>query len=271
MYKFDLKTRPLIVITLAAAIIAFALSFKLNSGSGQTYAQLGFAQKSLGLKSEAAKSLNQALALGFENAKVHSELGVLEFELENFTQAEHSFRNAVALEDSGWNNYWLAKSLQRLGRIAEAITYGEKSVQIDPSSSVFLASLALIHNDAQEHQKALDELEKSILLDPNNCAPYNRKALIFSQLGETAQAMREIERAVELIGRRSGSSRDGCLALTTYTKGGVYEFANDTTLAIAEYKKVLEIPATGETAEGISDLRRRAEQKLKDLEELTQK
>lgn len=238
----------------------------LTPDSARAHRWHGIILERQGSDSQAIQELNKALSLGLDDPEIRIVLGSALFKTGYYLKSQENFSRATEMDPtSGWAYYWLAKSLQKLNRISEAIKYGVKSTELEPDNGVFKASLILIYKDAGEYEKALLAADESISLDPSNCAPYNRKATVLAVLGNFDQAFSAISQAFDLASSRKGDRKNGCLALTHLTRAGIYEIKQEIPLAVSDYKTVLSIPASGEVYQGVTEMHRNAQTRLNDL------
>src|SRR5206468_3307827 len=70
---------------------------------------------------EAVRELRTAVELDPDSPLAHHFLGTALFEAQNFPAAETEFRQAVRLQPSASNHYYLAACLMNLGRYDEAL------------------------------------------------------------------------------------------------------------------------------------------------------
>ena len=115
----------------------------------------------------AIQSLNKAIELAPDNAKLYSERGVTHFHLKH---------NLKALEDMN------------------------KAVELEPNNSYRYSSRAFIKGACRMTDEAIADYQKCIELDPEDSIAYNNLGLLQEQLGWKKQANDNFDKADTLEG-----------------------------------------------------------------------
>ena len=126
-----------------------------------------------------------------------------------------------------------AVSLQKTGRIAEALKAYEETLDLYPTNSEVLANFLGLMN-AQYPEKALEKLDRLYRSQPNNPAVAAQLGISYGNLGDYEQAKRYL---------RMASSLEPNNALHFYNLAIISERAGDKRGAIAAYEKALEVDA----------------------------
>lgn len=73
--------------------------------------------------------------------------------------------------------------MKRQGRLDDALIYYKRAIELDPSNSVILYNLGILHNIRSEHNKAVNNLEQSITYGPQNVHAYLALGDAYQRLG----------------------------------------------------------------------------------------
>ena len=116
----------------------------------------------------ARTAVEKAVELDPTLAEAHLALGMKQFYGDfDFEAAERSLRKAIDLNPSlsdAW--YQLAWLLEMSGSDDEAIAAGERTIELSPLSSFYVAWLAEQYRDAGHYEKALELAESVLALSP---------------------------------------------------------------------------------------------------------
>ncbi|MGH8854056.1 MAG: tetratricopeptide repeat protein [Telluria sp.] len=139
-----------------------------NPRDANAHALLGLALLKARQLEEGVASLRRALEL---NPKVRGLQAVLAaglFELGRFEDAAGAYRSALRFQDDADLHQGLADSLLRLERLKEAETAARRAVELAPSHTGCLLSLAAVLHKDQQIDAAADCLQRVLDLDPDN-------------------------------------------------------------------------------------------------------
>ncbi len=126
-----------------------------------------------------------------------------------------------------------AVSLQKTGRVAEALKAYEETLDLYPANSEALANFLGLMN-VQYPEKALEKLNRLYRSQPNNPAVAAQLGISYGNLGDYEQAKRYLKIATSLEPNN---------ALHFYNLAIISERAGDKRGAIAAYEKSLEVDA----------------------------
>ncbi len=152
----------------ADSIAEFEKAVKEYPSYYEAYTEMGIANNRLGKFAEAETSLKKAIELS--DRKFLQPLYVLA-ELYNsrgkYQEGEAFARQAIALDDSGWNGYFeLARSLMGLKRVSDAETSAVRARDLAPQTPQVYLVLGNVHALQQKYQAAVQDLDAYLKLEP---------------------------------------------------------------------------------------------------------
>lgn len=149
---------------------------------------------------EAKKALQFAI---FADAKL-SDVYVLKVAMElmfemKFAEAEKSLDKAFKLNpnDPGVF-YWKSYISLCFGKFEEALNWGRKATELDPTSIYFNDNLTRIFFHSRDYNKAIIQAEEILEFDAKAVASLFFIALSYAQLGFFEQALEKMEMVIEL-------------------------------------------------------------------------
>lgn len=151
----------------------------------------------------AAKELTKLLAATSDPQDRHPiylSLGNAYAQQARFHEASAAFREAVALKDDPLTLTALAQTLEREGKLADAIAFSQKALAQEPTLKTHL-QLGTLLVEAGEDSKALSHLqqaEKAELTNDQRSALCKQEGFIFYRMGRYANARQLLEKAAAL-------------------------------------------------------------------------
>lgn len=157
--------------------------------------QLAGSDSELERYDEAAKKVQQALAVDPEMIEGHSRLGNIYTKAGRHADAAAAYRRALALDPEHLlSTYNLALAYRALGRIDEAIVGFERTQQLDPRSGRAHFQLGDIYMQRGEPARALEVLTRGLTLEVDR-APFLVKVaearIELKQFDEAEKALKE--------------------------------------------------------------------------------
>jgi serine/threonine-protein kinase len=147
--------------------------------------------------SRAERAARQAIRLDSTLAEARTSLAyAIMYERWDWAAAEREFQRALVLDpDYTIANYWYCEYLLVLGRLDEAIVYGERAVALDPvsTSARSLAGIALLA--ARRYDEAVVQLNKAIELNPAHTISYFNLAMVHLERQQWDAAAAALKRA----------------------------------------------------------------------------
>ena len=130
----------------------------------------------LGRPQEALALLDRLVHIAADQAAHWFNRGYLQESLDQLTEAEASFRQALALDeklDRAW--YGLGLVLIRLGRLDEALKALRRNTELQPMSPYAWYQMARIHVDRQEPDEAVRIIRHLKGFEPKVAAQLERE------------------------------------------------------------------------------------------------
>jgi tetratricopeptide (TPR) repeat protein len=130
------------------------------------------------------------------------------------------FKEALSLDPGdSWNYVHVALALASMGRSAEAISYMNTAMRLDPHPpAIFMYYLGLAHFNLQRFEAAATSLEGATALNPDDQFPFLLLGATYGHLGRKEEAQSAIARANEL------AVQQGYFPVTISTAGRIYLF-----------------------------------------------
>ena len=171
---------------------------------GFAWARVAELEFSFGHAEAAKAALGKALALAPRNAQAHALNGFAYAAKGNFSAAEKSFNDAIAL-DPALGNGWLGRGLVRIrqGRGTE----GRQDLQVaaarEPQRSLLRSYLGKAWSQTRDVQRAEKELGLAKKFDPRDPTPWLYAAILDEQQNRVNDAVSDLEKSQELNDNRS--------------------------------------------------------------------
>lgn len=128
-------------------------------------------------------------------------LGEVYTRLENYPEATRAFQEAARIQPDHATVHALAHALEREGRLAEALPWFEKRLQLQPSATAHL-ELGMIYAKLGQGEQAiqhLDEALKAGLPQDQQSLAYKQLGFLFQQSGRYREARQVLEKVLELV------------------------------------------------------------------------
>jgi TolB-like protein/Tfp pilus assembly protein PilF len=165
-------------------------------------------------------AIEKAVELDPTLAEAHLALGLLQFYGDwDFEASKFSLKQALDLNPSlsdAW--YHWAWWLELMGDDVEAIKAGEKTIELSPLSSFYVAWLADQYRDAGDYDKAVELAESVLALNPNY-------PVAWFVLGNVFAEQDRFEEAIRAHGHLADIPFWAWALATTYAKAGQPEMA----------------------------------------------
>ncbi len=176
----------------------------VSPGFGFAWARVAELEFSFGRSSKALEALNRALDLTPRNAQAHALHGFLLAGRNQTRKALASFDQAMAI-DSGLGNAWLGRGLTRIRRGESKLGREDLLIAaaIEPRRAVLRSYLAKAFADAGQRDFALHELELAKEIDPADPTGLLYSALIKQQQNRINEAVEDLEHSQDLNENRS--------------------------------------------------------------------
>ena len=117
----------------------------------------------------------------------------------DYSGADKDFQRAIALNPNyAESHQWYGNTLERMGRLDEAMVENRRAVELDPLSLVMNLNLGQDFYFARKYDQAIEQFRKTIELDPSFPAAHAFLGLTYVQKSMYKEAMAEFEKAVAI-------------------------------------------------------------------------
>ena len=149
---------------------------------------------------EAKKALQFAMSADDNLSEVYALKGSMEIMFEmKFTDAEKSLNKALELNPNNPSvYYWKSYISLCFSKFEEALNWGRKATELDPTSIFFNENLTRIFFYSGDYNKAIIQAEELLEFDNETVTSFFFVALSYAKLGFFENALENIERAIEL-------------------------------------------------------------------------
>lgn len=167
---------------------------------------------------KARSAAHKALALDSQISESHISLALADLAyFWNFTEAEAELRQGLALDpNSAYAHEVYSWYLVTVGRTQDAVSQGQRAVELEPMSQLANVSLQESYYYARDYDRAVEQAAKTLKIDQNYYEG-------LGSLGATYEAMGNYRQAVEQwvkIARLGGDEAYGREIMQTFEKGG---------------------------------------------------
>lgn len=181
----------------------------------------------------AEKLYRQILQVQPTHADAWHLLGVLAYQVKNYSVAVELIRKAIALNNSAptfYNN--LGNVLREQGQLIEAVHCFQQALSLDPKFAQAYHNLGCTFTDQDNLAKAEACYQQALTLNPNYLNAYNNLAVVLVQQGKLTEAETCCHRALSLAPPSADAYN---------TLGNVFREQNKVTQAFACYQRALEL------------------------------
>ncbi len=184
-------------LRLARAAVGFSPSF------GFAWTRVAELEFSFGRTAEALAAINEALRLSPRSAQALAVKGFLLAAQNRFSDAFTHFEQAIAV-DSALGNGWLGRGLSRIRQGHSEAGRDDLLVAaaLEPNRALLRSYLGKAFSEVGDNAKAAKELELAKRLDPNDPTGWLYSALLNQQRNRINQAVDDLEHSVDLNNNR---------------------------------------------------------------------
>ena len=199
--------------SLRTAIRHFETAIALDPTYAPAYASLADCYNLLGTvmvaggsprewRPKAMEAAIKALQIDGELGEAHATLGYVRHYDWQWTEAETSFRRAIALNPNyAQGRIWYANFLCSLGRFDEAVEEAQVARDLDPLSLIVSTNVGWVFFRARRYDEAIAEYTRGLALDHTYLQAHMRLADAYLAVGRFADAISEGETVARLANR----------------------------------------------------------------------
>ena len=196
--------------SLRTAVRHFETAIALDPTYAPAYASLADCYNLLGTvmvaggsptewRPKAMEAAVKALQIDGELGEAHATLGYVRHYDWQWSEAENSFRRAIALTPNYANGrIWYANFLCSLRRFDEAVEEVLIARELDPLSLIVSTNVGWVFHRARRYDEAIAEYKRGLALDPTYLQAHMRLADSYLAVGRFADAINEGETVARL-------------------------------------------------------------------------
>jgi tetratricopeptide (TPR) repeat protein len=148
------------------AIAEYQLALKLDPTNSEALRGLASAYRAAGNTADAEATYKRAIARSPEYWGGHNDLGVFYTATGQYAEAERSFRTMISLVPDSYAGYRnLGGVLYNMGRVDQAVSMSQKSLELKPSAET-VSNLGTIEFTRGNYNTAARHFEKAVELNP---------------------------------------------------------------------------------------------------------
>ncbi|HEX3822435.1 MAG TPA: protein kinase [Candidatus Sulfotelmatobacter sp.] len=176
---------------------------QLDPDSYLAFNSLGVALLFEGRDDDAAKAFARSIAIRPSYA-AYSNVAVAQFRLRRYKESASSFKEALKLDDSNYQNwgslgdayYYGGDTAPALESYRKAITLAEQQLKVNPGDASVLGDLASYYSMLGDRKQALGYLDRSLQLGQGDKDLLFNAAVVYNQLRETGAALEWLRKAL---------------------------------------------------------------------------
>ena len=215
------------------AEIDFLSALEINNNLPHVLHQLSIVYQNLNDPSKALESVHRALEISPYNEHYWYELGNIQFNQQEFTEAEESFLKAIRFNDDFMPPFHsLAVLYRHLGKYEQAHEYISMLLKKAPNNALYQFDLGTIFHFQNKLEEAIQPFLQAISLNPHFHKSHHFLGNIYKLLNKYEEAESHLLSASQLA-----ESDD---YLTWYDLGCLYFDTHAYEKAIGAYRKSLE-------------------------------
>jgi len=236
----------------------------INPANATAHQLLGLAYSELRRSQEAEAEYREAIRLRPDYTEAYHGLGLLYQHLHRYREAEEAFKAAIRSKPDFTFSYLqlglmyneMSQELNRQGRYAEAVRFGEQALAIFEKNQgsdhldtvLFLNNLALLYDAMGEYSKALPLYQRALTIQekalgpghPNIVTVLNKIAQLHKSRGEYTKARSLFERALSIREKTLGLNHSSTVQ-SLNSLAMIYEDTGEYPKALPLYQRVLAI------------------------------
>jgi len=219
-------------------------SIAQDPGNARTYYDLALALDQMADYRGEREALEKALSLNAQLAPPHNQLGLLDLQANQSTDAEKQFQAAITLDPQyaeAQNN--LGVLYGQLGKTSEAEQLFRHATENNPQYGQAFANLGLILASESRFPEAGEALSSAVRLDPKNTGALSGYGMVLVRLNRGSEALTSFRKVTELNPKSAGAHLNLGIALADQfdLNGALAEFSEavhlDNDNAVAHYNK----------------------------------
>jgi tetratricopeptide (TPR) repeat protein len=182
------------------ALAAYDAALKIEPRAAMVMVNTAMAYARTGEQALAEKFLLKAISVAPDNAAAHFNLGLLQAEQDRVKEAERELREAFRLDPKLAPAAYNLCILTAKNRPAEALSWCQKAVELNPQEPRYAYTLAFYQKEQQDLKGAAATLQDLLVHRPGFANGYLLLAEIYVQQGERPRAEAVLRQALQVEG-----------------------------------------------------------------------
>ena len=187
----------------AKAVEMSTKATQLDPDSYLAFNSLGVALMFEGHDDDAAKAFARSIDIRPSYA-AYSNVAVVQFRLRRYKDSAESFKEALKLDDSNYQNwgslgdayYYGGDQASAMESYRKAIALAEQQLKVNPRDASVLGDLASYYSMLGDRKQALEYLDRSLQLGQGDKDLLLNAAVVYNQLRETGAALEWLSKAL---------------------------------------------------------------------------
>ena len=193
---YQIGSTNLLVGNYQKAVESFKKYIESDSSNPDAYANMSLGLQRMGRNQDAANAINMAIEIKPRSSYFYRR-GMFEAEHGDFTDAEKSVRRALEHEpnDSGYLSAY-TRILIMTGKIDQALSAGQKAINLNPDSLECISSLASVYAVKKEYNIAVRHYKRILVKDSDNLSALIDIGGSYSNMGKYEKALPYLKRVI---------------------------------------------------------------------------
>jgi predicted Zn finger-like uncharacterized protein len=223
----------------------FQTAIEINSANVDAHMQLGLLSYKNGDLDQAQESLKRAIGIDKENPNIHYALAQTLLAAKQFMDAMEELRIVVKLKPDHLEAVQgLNKLLIERGQYEEAVKHLNQAIAAQPKQVELLLLLGDVFQNQSLLPQALKTYQKALTIDPKATGLALRLARAYDDLNQKATAIKFYLETVK---------QEPTNAIPHYYLGHIYKANNNKRLALAEFRRYLQLRPDAPDAADVND------------------
>ncbi|MCB8964021.1 MAG: tetratricopeptide repeat protein [Bacteroidales bacterium] len=179
------------------AIADFDKTIKVNPVFAQGHHYKSIALNRISQPNQALNEIDIALDLKPNSSEFLFTLGIIHFQMENYTKAIEVFSKVLRIDNSN-PDVWINRGSARLltGDTLGALSDYNLAIKVNPFYANSYSRRGILNAEINKHTLALADLDKAIALDSLGIDNYFNRALVYHTLKQPTKALSDLNRVL---------------------------------------------------------------------------
>lgn len=173
----------------------------------------------------------KAIKISKKDAVTYYQMGIIQYNLENFTTAEEAFGLAIRYNPNYEEAYEaMIRNYIKMNKLVDAINVGNIGIERFPKSEIIYIARSEAFKLKFDFPAAINDLSKVLVFNPNNAKVYIMRGSYYQEFNQHQYAINDFSKAISL--------NDTCY-MAYFKRAKSYEEIMDIKSAIKDYQKLL--------------------------------